>query len=233
MIDENGNPVHSFNNGMAVVSNGNHIEITGTNGEHIRFNIQLLPFADRDPMGVVLVPPPVTYTYGDGATFAAGAPDPLTLAPTAPTAMSIDIKNYGPIMLQIGPNFNNAMAVHIPTLSAETLGLVEFKGGKMYNLMKYTSVEGAWRAIDASDAAIAFTSVIRSRLGAYQNRLESTIRSLDVAAENTENSRSRIRDTDMAKESTKYAQYNVMYQAGLAILAQANMRPQQILSLMQ
>jgi flagellin len=92
---------------------------------------------------------------------------------------------------------------------------------------------GAEAAIRITDAAINTVSNTRARLGAYQNRLESTVRNLDVAAENTEISRSRIQDTDMARETTKYAQYNVMFQAAMSLLGQANQRPQQIISLLQ
>jgi flagellin len=60
-----------------------------------------------------------------------------------------------------------------------------------------------------------------------------TITNLDSAYQNMEESRSRLQDTNMAEAMTDFTQLNVRYQAGLAILAQANQRPQQILSLMQ
>lgn len=82
------------------------------------------------------------------------------------------------------------------------------------------------------DEAIQMTSTIRGKLGAYQNRLEHTATNLGVSEENTIASLSRIEDADMAEEMTNYTQYNVISQAGIAMLAQANQRPQQVLQLL-
>ena len=82
------------------------------------------------------------------------------------------------------------------------------------------------------DEAIQITSTIRGKLGAYQNRLEHTATNLGVSEENTIASLSRIEDADMAEEMTNYTQYNVISQAGIAMLAQANQRPQQVLQLL-
>lgn len=82
------------------------------------------------------------------------------------------------------------------------------------------------------DEAIQMTSTIRGKLGAYQNRLEYTATSLGASEENTIASLSRIEDADMAEEMTNYTQYNVISQAGIAMLAQANQRPQQVLQLL-
>jgi flagellin-like hook-associated protein FlgL len=239
--------ITDINNGLIHRADGNQITISGNNGEEIKFNVQLMfNGVERvdDPVN------PVTdinlmFTFGDGATesFAINinidGTDP-TLPPAvtrtdafAQRDMSFDIKAYGPIMLQIGPSYNNAMAVHIPKINAETLGIVEYKGGVMHLLVNYRNHIDAGHAITKVDEAINTVSTVRSRIGAFQNRLEATVRSLDQARENTEHSRSIIADTDMAKESTAFAQYSIMHQAALAILAQANQRPQQILSLLQ
>ena len=74
---------------------------------------------------------------------------------------------------------------------------------------------------------------MRSRLGAYQNRLEHTIASLDVTSENMTAAYSRIMDTDMAEEMTEYTTLQVLSQASTSILAQANERPAQVLQLLQ
>ena len=73
----------------------------------------------------------------------------------------------------------------------------------------------------------------RSRLGAIQNRLESTIRNLDVAAENLTASESRIRDADTAEETVMMTRNQILLQAGTAALAQANALPQAVLQLLQ
>jgi flagellin len=125
------------------------------------------------------------------------------------------------------------MDLNIPRLNAETLGLVEFRDGTTVNLVHVEHHEGAQRAIGQADIALQMISEARSRLGAYQNRLEATVRNLDNTSVHTQSARSRIMDTDMAREMTTFSKRNIMYQAGLAILGQANQRPQQILSLLQ
>ena len=82
------------------------------------------------------------------------------------------------------------------------------------------------------DDAVAKTSSIRGYLGAIQNRLEHTVANIDVSSESTITSLSRIQDADMAEEMTNYTQFNVISQAGISMLAQANQRPQQVLQLL-
>lgn len=91
----------------------------------------------------------------------------------------------------------------------------------------------AGRAISIFDEAIRSVSSARTTLGAYQNRLDSTMSSLDVTVENLTDAMSRIRDTDMAAEMTDYTQMSVLSQAATSMLAQANNRPQQVMSLLQ
>jgi len=234
LTDINGTPVAGASLGNTV--NGNNVVFLGSRGEEIRFNIQVMfnHFTGE-------------FTFADGSPIDNPA-DPTAVPPTTATPREIhmtkDFRDFGPIILQIGPGHNTAMAVQIPRLNAETLGLVEYVGGNQRLIIdvRPTAVDmtrgsvvqvGAEAAMAITDAAILTVSSTRARLGAYQNRLESTVRNLDVAAENTEYSRSRIQDTDMARETTHLAQFNVMYQAAMAVLGQANQRPQQILQLLQ
>ena len=83
-----------------------------------------------------------------------------------------------------------------------------------------------------SDEAINEVSAVRAKLGAYQNRLDHAINSLDVSAENLTGALSRIEDTDMAEEMVKNANANILLQAGQAMLAQANQANQGVLSLL-
>ncbi len=76
-------------------------------------------------------------------------------------------------------------------------------------------------------------SAERAKLGAYQNRLEHTILSLDETTEDMTSAFSRIVDTDMAEEMTEFTQQKVLSQAGTSVLAQANERPNTILTLLQ
>ena len=92
---------------------------------------------------------------------------------------------------------------------------------------------GALDAIARVDHAISYLSSVRGKLGAYQNRLESSINNLDVIYENLTGAYSRIMDVDMAEEMTNYTTYQVLTQAGTSMLAQANERPSQVLQLLQ
>lgn len=96
-----------------------------------------------------------------------------------------------------------------------------------------STVEGATSALSVVDAALERISSIRADLGAAQNRLESTIANLSTTSENLSAARSRIRDADFASESAELARTQVLQQAGLSVLAQANARPQQVLQLLQ
>ena len=115
------------------------------------------------------------------------------------------------------------MEVKIPRIDPETLGIQDA------NVMTHESAD---RAISLFDNAVNFVSSIRAKLGAYQNRLEHTIENLDTASLNMTEAMSRIEDADMAEEMTNFTQQNVLQQAGTAMLAQANERPQTILSLL-
>jgi len=83
------------------------------------------------------------------------------------------------------------------------------------------------------DAAIHKVSTTRAALGAIQNRLEHTIANLGVAAENLTAAESRIRDADMAKEMMEFTKQQILLQSSMAMLAQANVMPQNVLQLMR
>ena len=94
------------------------------------------------------------------------------------------------------------------------------------------SREGANRAIDTLDVALKQVAESRGGLGAVQNRMESTVRNLEVASENLSASRSRIRDADFAEETAAFSKNQIMQQAGVSVLAQANQQPQIALALL-
>ncbi len=94
-----------------------------------------------------------------------------------------------------------------------------------------TSVANANTAIQRADAALTAVSSLRSQLGAIQNRFESTISNLSSVAENLTASRSRIQDADFAAETAALTRAQILQQAGVAVLAQANAAPQTVLGL--
>ena len=109
--------------------------------------------------------------------------------------------------------------------NAATLGAV--------NSINITDRDGSNSAINVIDGALSQIDVIRGALGAVQNRFESTISNLDSVAENLSSARSRILDADFAIETANLTKAQIMQQAGVAMLAQANMLPQMVLSLLQ
>ena len=96
-----------------------------------------------------------------------------------------------------------------------------------------TTAGGAGNAITIVDAALATIASARGDLGAIQNRFESTIANLQNVSENVSAARSRIMDADFAAETAEMTKAQVLQQAGVAMLAQANMMPQAVLSLLQ
>jgi flagellin len=126
--------------------------------------------------------------------------------------------------LQIGANQGQVIKSYISDHSAESLGVE--------GLLIMTG-QLAQEAISMIDVAIDRVSTQRSRLGAMQNRLESTVRNLDIAAENLTAAESRIRDADIALETMASTRNQILLQAGVAALAQANQLPQAVLQLLR
>jgi flagellin len=93
------------------------------------------------------------------------------------------------------------------------------------NTIDVTSRSGANEAIDILDQALKQVTQSRSGLGAVQNRMEATVRNLEATSENLSASRGRIQDADFAKETATFSKNQIMQQAGVNILAQANQAP--------
>jgi flagellin len=138
--------------------------------------------------------------------------------------LSIDVTGIGSMRLQVGANEGQVLEVEIPAVTLQNMSIED---------IDVTTEDGAKDAINRVDDAIQYVSSVRGRLGAYQNRLESTINSLDVTSENMTSAYSRIMDVDMAEEMTEYTTAQVLTQAGTSMLAQANDRPSQVLQLLQ
>ena len=148
----------------------------------------------------------------------------FTNMPVTYNDIKVDATGIGAMRLQVGANEGQILAVDIPDISLRQMGIED---------LDVSTRDGALEAIDGISGAIKFVSAVRGQLGAYQNRLESTVNSLDVTAENMTAAYSRIMDVDMAEEMTNYTTYQVLTQAGTSVLAQANQRPSQVLQLLQ
>ena len=136
----------------------------------------------------------------------------------------IDVTDIGSLTIQVGANEYQTMDVRIDEISAYTLYL---------DSVDIAIENGADRAMGTLDEAIAKVSAARSRIGAFQNRLEYAEKSLASSVENITSAYSGLLDTDMAEEMTEYTQQNILNQAAISVLSQANELPQQILSMLQ
>lgn len=125
---------------------------------------------------------------------------------------------------QIGANSSQTMKVSIEDMSSSALNI------KGIDVSNSSSAEAS---ISAINKAIEDVSSQRSKLGAFQNRLEHTINNLGTASENLTAAESRIRDVDMAKEMMNQTKNSILSQAAQAMLAQANQQPQGVLQLLR
>ena len=117
--------------------------------------------------------------------------------------------------------------------TAQFTGGVKYANSLAFAGLNVSSVDGAQAAIAAIDTAIGKVSYQRSQLGAIENRLDHTIKNLEVVSENLTASESRIRDVDMALEMTQFTKQQILMQSGTAMLAQANQKNQAVLSLLR
>ncbi|MDR0957696.1 MAG: hypothetical protein LBM16_00575 [Clostridiales bacterium] len=134
-----------------------------------------------------------------------------------------EVLDFGQLRFQVGADKNTEIHAQIPCVSAKAIGL-EFGA--------VTTWDSSQRLIDLCDNALEFLSREQAKLGAKQNHLDYTNRSLDNTSVNTAHALSRIRDTDMAAEIAELTKNQVISQAGMSILAQANQRPQQVLQIL-
>ncbi|MBO5347549.1 MAG: hypothetical protein J6A45_05395, partial [Lachnospiraceae bacterium] len=128
--------------------------------------------------------------------------------------------------IQAGAEAGQGINIEIGAMNTKVLGIDK-------GTVNILTQESSGNAITAVSGAIEKLSEQRSRLGAYQNRLEHTIRNLDNVVENTTYAESRIRDADMAELMVEHANNNIIMQAAQAMLAQANHQPDGVLQLLQ
>jgi flagellin len=130
------------------------------------------------------------------------------------------------LTFQIGSNNTSNDQISVSSVDA-TAGGIGVSG------LSISSASGAQGVLSALDSAINAVAGLRGSFGTVQNRLESAIRSLGVSIENTSAAESRIRDVDVASETAILTRNQVLQQAGIAVLAQANISTQSALSLLQ
>jgi flagellin len=173
----------------------------------------------------------------DGLTLsdASGNKVSLTIAgnSTGVTNATIGQVIVGNSQFQIGANAGQNTSLSLGNFASSQLGTSAVSGLNMSNL-DLTSATGADNALKVIDAAIEQVTKARGQIGNFQrNVLESNIRSLGTAKENLAATESSIRDTDVAQEMTNYTKQQILQQAGLSVLSQANSAPQNVLSLLR
>ncbi len=149
-------------------------------------------------------------------------PDPVATATYSNVKM--ELEGFGAMDTQIGANEGQQLVIRIPAITLDLIGIAD---------LDMKTQESARESLGKMGDAVKYVSAARSRLGAYQNRLEHTINSLDISVENMTAAYSRIMDLDMAEEMTEYTTLQVLSQASTSMLAQANERPSQVLQLLQ
>ncbi|MFT8391842.1 MAG: flagellin [Sporolactobacillus sp.] len=156
------------------------------------------------------------------------------------------------LVFQIGANQNQTLSLNIGKMDATSLGIASASAGSNGNGfstseditngtdntgieygLDITTTSGAAKAVTTLQSAIDMVSAQRSVLGAYQNRLDSTVNNLTTSSQNLTSAKSVITDTDMAEEMSNFTKENILSQAAQSMLAQANQLPQNVLKLLQ
>lgn len=139
--------------------------------------------------------------------------------------------NSGKVTLESNANIGIGGGADVAAIG-QVVGTISLGANTLANANVLT-VTGANNTIQSVDAALASVSSLQSQLGAIQNRFTSTVQNLQSTVQNLTQSRSTIQDADFAAETAKLTQSNVLQQAGISVLAQANQQPQLILKLLQ
>ena len=156
---------------------------------------------------------------------------PMDGSPNTGRAVVLSTINQA-LNFQVGPFQGQDLQVNIPDLRADNIGYGH-GSGKTVSIINVTTVSGVNMALDIVDKALDQISRARAALGAFTNRLETTIGSLSVGKENLSASESRLSDVDITTEVAAYTSNQIIFQAGTSVLAQANTLPQGLLSLLR
>lgn len=135
------------------------------------------------------------------------------------------------MQFQVGANADQNIRAYIGTMTATALGLKGIQGED--NQISISSPDEANATIATLDEALKNVNKQRADLGAYQNRMEMAQKGINVAAENTQAAESRIRDADAAQSVVEYTKQQVLSQASVAMLSQANSQSQNVLALLK
>ena len=168
----------------------------------------------------------MTFNAGNAALSAEDVGSTATVQLTSARAAVAD---DNALTFQVGANEGQYLRVGVQDMSAEALRI---EGLDLVGANDDESRLRAQNAIGVVDQALDYVNATRSRIGAYQNRIEYRLNTLQVARENLTASESRIRDADIAAETANLTRSQILVQAGTAVLTQANITPQSALNLL-
>ncbi len=152
---------------------------------------------------------------------------------TAAADNTIVVTGTGAASLQVGANSGDQLSISFDNMQTSQLGAGLTLSALITNDSNVATIALASTLLTNIDGAIEDVNSQRGELGAVQNRLESVIKSLGVAVENLSAAESRIRDADVAELSSMMVSTQILQQAGISVLSQANQAPQAALSLLQ
>ena len=210
-------------NVTAAVTN-NQLTLTAADGQDIAINQSYVAgAAGQGGTGAGSV---AGTTANPGATQAG-------ISSTQAGAYTVTQVNSGSVTLSADSNITLGGAAADLTAIGQSTGTISLSASKTLASQNVLTVAGANATIAAVDSALATVSSFDSQLGAIQNRFTAAVSNLTSTSQNLTQSRSTLEDTNFAAETANLTQSNVLEQAGISVLAQANQQPQLILKLLQ
>ncbi|MHB8638151.1 MAG: flagellin N-terminal helical domain-containing protein [Fimbriimonadaceae bacterium] len=172
-----------------------------------------------------------------GLQLTDGAGNTLTLSPAGNSGLAaatqVGVVTAGSVQFQVGANASQAVSYSLPSMAASALGTGVVAGQSLASL-DISSTAGANTAIQVIDGAVTQVALAEGQLGSFQaNILQSSSSTIGVASQNLTAASSTLTDANVAAETTNFTKNQVLEQSGLAILAQANQNPTQLLSLLK
>jgi flagellin len=215
--------------GVTATDNGVSLTLTAADGRNVSIAIDDKSGSDAS-IGAIMGLDAAKEGIGE-ATFGAASAGGVVSAEGAAyetTYGTVKLSSASEFTLEGGANGNG----ELDALGLKTGTYGGGEDGQFLSDIDISTFEGATSAITAIDNAIGQVASQRADLGAIQNRLESTVSNLQVTSENLNSANSRIQDADFAAETAELSRTQVLQQAGISVLAQANAAGQQVLSLL-
>ncbi len=214
--------------GVVATDNGEGITLTAADGRNIVAAFDTKE-TDNGGTAAALANFGLSSDIASSDITAAGGTKADADAVASTTYSTVTLSSAGAMKIEAGSNGTTALA----GLGLETGTYGGAASGQYLKDVDISTVAGANKALESVDNALKQVNSARAQLGAIQNRFDATISNLQSSSENLSAANSRIRDADFAAETAEMSRTQVLQQAGISILAQANGRGQQVLSLLR